>query len=172
MFHDVLEWLRYVSASSIRHVLNGINASLLMRLWSLVRSWVGLGITSVGFTKLTHNARSKPIEVSIKIQNSCLECEFWHRKGEVVIWVDLMQLKSWVAEWSAATCLIVIANSRCLSKGYAEDPWNVFDAMVVIGSIVDIVLSEADVSKLSPWPHLLLPIPPLSQLEVTCSSVL
>ncbi|XP_041081104.1 voltage-dependent L-type calcium channel subunit alpha-1D-like [Polyodon spathula] len=29
-------------------------------------------------------------------------------------------------------------------RGYVEDAWNVFDALVVIGSIVDIVLSEID----------------------------
>lgn len=36
-----------------------------------------------------------------------------------------------------------------LTQGYFGDAWNVFDALVVIGSIVDIVLSEIDVSKLS-----------------------
>lgn len=35
-----------------------------------------------------------------------------------------------------------------LTQGYFGDAWNVFDALVVIGSIVDIVLSEIDVSKL------------------------
>ncbi|MGH0140668.1 UNVERIFIED_CONTAM: hypothetical protein FKN15_037776 [Acipenser sinensis] len=35
-------------------------------------------------------------------------------------------------------------------RGYVGDAWNVFDALVVIGSIVDIVLSEIDVSI----PHL------------------
>lgn len=34
-----------------------------------------------------------------------------------------------------------------LTQGYFGDAWNVFDALVVIGSIVDIVLSEIDVSK-------------------------
>uniref|UniRef100_A0A8C5BL68 Voltage-dependent L-type calcium channel subunit alpha n=1 Tax=Gadus morhua TaxID=8049 RepID=A0A8C5BL68_GADMO len=37
-------------------------------------------------------------------------------------------------------------------RGYFGDAWNVFDAMVVIGSIVDIVLSEIDVSKTFPLP--------------------
>uniref|UniRef100_A0A8C4ZNG9 Voltage-dependent L-type calcium channel subunit alpha n=1 Tax=Gadus morhua TaxID=8049 RepID=A0A8C4ZNG9_GADMO len=38
-------------------------------------------------------------------------------------------------------------------RGYFGDAWNVFDAMVVIGSIVDIVLSEIDVSKAhGVWP--------------------
>lgn len=38
-------------------------------------------------------------------------------------------------------------NSLNLAQGYFGDAWNVFDALVVIGSIVDIVLSEIDVSK-------------------------
>lgn len=38
--------------------------------------------------------------------------------------------------------------SLLLTQGYFGDAWNVFDALVVIGSIVDIVLSEIDVSKL------------------------
>lgn len=36
-----------------------------------------------------------------------------------------------------------------VAQGYFGDAWNVFDALVVIGSIVDIVLSEIDVSKSS-----------------------
>lgn len=31
-------------------------------------------------------------------------------------------------------------------QGYFGDPWNVFDFLIVIGSIVDVVLSEVDVS--------------------------
>uniref|UniRef100_A0A3B3Z7P8 Ion transport domain-containing protein n=1 Tax=Periophthalmus magnuspinnatus TaxID=409849 RepID=A0A3B3Z7P8_9GOBI len=32
-------------------------------------------------------------------------------------------------------------------KGYFGDPWNVFDFIIVIGSVVDVILSEVDVSK-------------------------
>lgn len=32
------------------------------------------------------------------------------------------------------------------SKGYFGDPWNVFDFVIVIGSVVDVMLSEIDVS--------------------------
>uniref|UniRef100_A0A4W3H9V4 Voltage-dependent L-type calcium channel subunit alpha-1S-like n=1 Tax=Callorhinchus milii TaxID=7868 RepID=A0A4W3H9V4_CALMI len=32
------------------------------------------------------------------------------------------------------------------AKGYFGDPWNVFDFLIVIGSIVDVILSEVDVS--------------------------
>ncbi|KTG44879.1 hypothetical protein cypCar_00006943 [Cyprinus carpio] len=38
------------------------------------------------------------------------------------------------------------------AKGYFGDPWNVFDFIIVVGSIVDVVLSEVDVSCAgSPW---------------------
>lgn len=32
------------------------------------------------------------------------------------------------------------------SQGYFGDPWNVFDFLIVIGSIIDVILSEIDVS--------------------------
>uniref|UniRef100_A0A8C7KR29 Voltage-dependent L-type calcium channel subunit alpha n=1 Tax=Oncorhynchus kisutch TaxID=8019 RepID=A0A8C7KR29_ONCKI len=32
------------------------------------------------------------------------------------------------------------------AKGYFGDPWNVFDFVIVIGSVVDVILSEVDVS--------------------------
>lgn len=31
-------------------------------------------------------------------------------------------------------------------QGYFGDPWNVFDFIIVIGSVVDVILSEVDVS--------------------------
>lgn len=31
-------------------------------------------------------------------------------------------------------------------QGYFGDPWNVFDFLIVVGSIVDVVLSQVDVS--------------------------
>lgn len=31
-------------------------------------------------------------------------------------------------------------------QGYFGDPWNVFDFLIVIGSIIDVILSEIDVS--------------------------
>uniref|UniRef100_A0A452H6X4 Voltage-dependent L-type calcium channel subunit alpha n=1 Tax=Gopherus agassizii TaxID=38772 RepID=A0A452H6X4_9SAUR len=35
------------------------------------------------------------------------------------------------------------------AKGYFGDPWNVFDFLIVIGSIIDVILSEIDVSAAS-----------------------
>lgn len=40
---------------------------------------------------------------------------------------------------AAALCLFV--------QGYFGDPWNVFDFIIVIGSVVDVILSEVDVSR-------------------------
>ncbi|CAB1315380.1 unnamed protein product, partial [Coregonus sp. 'balchen'] len=41
--------------------------------------------------------------------------------------------------------VLIMLNTLCLAvQGYFGDAWNVFDALVVMGSIVDIVLSEID----------------------------
>lgn len=39
-------------------------------------------------------------------------------------------------------------NVSCFSalQGYFGDPWNIFDFVIVIGSVVDVILSEIDVS--------------------------
>uniref|UniRef100_A0A452H6Z8 Voltage-dependent L-type calcium channel subunit alpha n=1 Tax=Gopherus agassizii TaxID=38772 RepID=A0A452H6Z8_9SAUR len=43
------------------------------------------------------------------------------------------------------------------AKGYFGDPWNVFDFLIVIGSIIDVILSEIDVSAAFPsWPDIAL----------------
>uniref|UniRef100_A0A8C9L0X7 Voltage-dependent L-type calcium channel subunit alpha n=1 Tax=Phocoena sinus TaxID=42100 RepID=A0A8C9L0X7_PHOSS len=34
-------------------------------------------------------------------------------------------------------------------KGYFSDPWNVFDCLIVIGSVIDVILSETNVSMTS-----------------------
>lgn len=40
-----------------------------------------------------------------------------------------------------------VSSVICLSaQGYFGDPWNVFDFIIVIGSVVDVILSEVDVS--------------------------
>lgn len=60
-----------------------------------------------------------------------------------------------------------------LAQGYFGDAWNVFDALVVIGSIVDIVLSEIDVSKLrySQLSDLSLLGPPRLALQVSTAGL-
>lgn len=36
-------------------------------------------------------------------------------------------------------------------QGYFGDPWNVFDFIIVIGSVVDVILSEVNVSVFRSW---------------------
>lgn len=38
------------------------------------------------------------------------------------------------------------SRGRPCPQGYFGDPWNVFDFLIVVGSIVDVILSEIDVS--------------------------
>lgn len=66
------------------------------------------------------------------------------------------------------------------SQGYFGDPWNVFDFLIVIGSIIDVILSEIDVSimhvePLSPQVSAgcptvcdIAPIPGVTTMEITC----
>lgn len=42
-----------------------------------------------------------------------------------------------------------IHTNLVFSKGYFGDPWNVFDFVIVIGSVVDVMLSEIDVSTMA-----------------------
>ena len=58
-----------------------------------------------------------------------------------------------------------------LAQGYFGDAWNVFDALVVIGSIVDIVLSEIDVSKLG-YSRLLTALSPLPLLATSTAGLI
>uniref|UniRef100_A0A674E1Z8 Voltage-dependent L-type calcium channel subunit alpha n=1 Tax=Salmo trutta TaxID=8032 RepID=A0A674E1Z8_SALTR len=44
------------------------------------------------------------------------------------------------------------------AKGYFGDPWNVFDFLIVIGSVVDVVLSEVDVSTQNNGSHVCTPM--------------
>ncbi|MEQ2207634.1 hypothetical protein XENOCAPTIV_016109 [Xenoophorus captivus] len=41
---------------------------------------------------------------------------------------------------------LIMLNTLCLGmQGYFGDPWNVFDFIIVIGSVVDVILSEVDI---------------------------
>uniref|UniRef100_A0A4W5KEY7 Voltage-dependent L-type calcium channel subunit alpha n=1 Tax=Hucho hucho TaxID=62062 RepID=A0A4W5KEY7_9TELE len=44
------------------------------------------------------------------------------------------------------------------AKGYFGDPWNVFDFLIVIGSVVDVILSEVDVSRQNNGSHVCTPM--------------
>uniref|UniRef100_A0A8C7HVW8 Voltage-dependent L-type calcium channel subunit alpha n=1 Tax=Oncorhynchus kisutch TaxID=8019 RepID=A0A8C7HVW8_ONCKI len=43
-------------------------------------------------------------------------------------------------------------------NGYFGDPWNVFDFLIVIGSVVDVILSEVDVSTQNSGSHVCTPM--------------
>ncbi|XP_056292832.1 dihydropyridine-sensitive L-type skeletal muscle calcium channel subunit alpha-1-like isoform X2 [Pseudoliparis swirei] len=46
--------------------------------------------------------------------------------------------------------LLIMCNTMCLGmQGYFGDPWNVFDFVIVIGSVVDVMLSEIDAALAS-----------------------
>lgn len=67
----------------------------------------------------------------------------------------------WMNKWKHAFILSVIQrvplshtyihrqSFLVFCKGYFGDPWNVFDFVIVIGSVVDVILSEIDVSTSS-----------------------
>ncbi|MEQ2173756.1 hypothetical protein GOODEAATRI_000700 [Goodea atripinnis] len=41
--------------------------------------------------------------------------------------------------------VLIVLNTLCLAiQGYVGDAWNIFDALVVIGSVVDIILSQVE----------------------------
>lgn len=44
------------------------------------------------------------------------------------------------------SCLLINICPTCSVQGYFSDAWNTFDSLIVIGSIIDVALSEADVS--------------------------
>ncbi|KAG7222210.1 hypothetical protein INR49_016624 [Caranx melampygus] len=62
-------------------------------------------------------------------------------------------------------------------RGYFSDPWNVFDFLIVIGSIIDVILSEINLSSVAPlcctvFPlHLSLSLSSLSASTLSPSSL-
>lgn len=74
-----------------------------------------------------------------------------------VLFTVEMVLKLMAFKAKVSTCTIYIyiytcththsISHFCLLQGYFGDPWNVFDFVIVIGSVVDVILSEIDVSS-------------------------
>uniref|UniRef100_A0A8C7HUA3 Voltage-dependent L-type calcium channel subunit alpha n=1 Tax=Oncorhynchus kisutch TaxID=8019 RepID=A0A8C7HUA3_ONCKI len=56
--------------------------------------------------------------------------------------------------YTGSPILIFVA----LIGGYFGDPWNVFDFLIVIGSVVDVILSEVDVSTQNSGSHVCTPM--------------
>lgn len=65
--------------------------------------------------------------------------------------MDALHPPSWRVSWERLSWLLSSTAKPLLlhdlpSQGYFGDPWNVFDFLIVIGSIIDVILSEIDVS--------------------------
>uniref|UniRef100_A0A8C8IWG8 Voltage-dependent L-type calcium channel subunit alpha n=1 Tax=Oncorhynchus tshawytscha TaxID=74940 RepID=A0A8C8IWG8_ONCTS len=101
--------------------------------------------------------------VLIMLNTLCLAVQHYGQSATFNYVMDILNMV-FTAVFTAEMVLKLIAFKPrlCVEKkdrdpGYFGDAWNVFDALVVMGSIVDIVLSEIDVSK----PHPTLLGPPL-----------
>uniref|UniRef100_A0A8C8J180 Voltage-dependent L-type calcium channel subunit alpha n=1 Tax=Oncorhynchus tshawytscha TaxID=74940 RepID=A0A8C8J180_ONCTS len=97
--------------------------------------------------------------VLIMLNTLCLAVQHYGQSATFNYVMDILNMV-FTAVFTAEMVLKLIAFKPrlCVEKkdrdpGYFGDAWNVFDALVVMGSIVDIVLSEIDVSK--PHPTLL-----------------
>ncbi|KAF3856310.1 hypothetical protein F7725_017033 [Dissostichus mawsoni] len=84
-----------------------------------------------------------------KNQRQCVEYALKARPLRRYIPKNPYQYKFWYVVNSTGfeyiMFVLIMLNTLCLAvQGYFGDAWNVFDALVVMGSIVDIVLSEID----------------------------
>uniref|UniRef100_A0A4W4GKZ1 Voltage-dependent L-type calcium channel subunit alpha n=1 Tax=Electrophorus electricus TaxID=8005 RepID=A0A4W4GKZ1_ELEEL len=70
----------------------------------------------------------------------CLAVQHFEQSAEFSHVMDILNM-IFTAVFTVEMVVKLIAYKP---TGYFEDPWNVFDALVVIGSLVDIVLSEID----------------------------
>uniref|UniRef100_A0A8C7V7N3 Voltage-dependent L-type calcium channel subunit alpha n=1 Tax=Oncorhynchus mykiss TaxID=8022 RepID=A0A8C7V7N3_ONCMY len=107
--------------------------------------------------------------VLIMLNTLCLAVQHYGQSETFNYVMDILNMV-FTAVFTAEMVLKLIAFKPrlCVEKkdrdpGYFGDAWNVFDALVVMGSIVDIVLSEIDVSK--PHPTLLGPPTEAPQLD-------
>uniref|UniRef100_A0A8C7H3Z1 Voltage-dependent L-type calcium channel subunit alpha n=1 Tax=Oncorhynchus kisutch TaxID=8019 RepID=A0A8C7H3Z1_ONCKI len=107
--------------------------------------------------------------VLIMLNTLCLAVQHYGQSATFNYVMDILNMV-FTAVFTAEMVLKLIAFKPrlCVEKkdrdpGYFGDAWNVFDALVVMGSIVDIVLSEIDVSK--PHPTLLGPPTEAPQLD-------
>uniref|UniRef100_A0A674BBK6 Voltage-dependent L-type calcium channel subunit alpha n=1 Tax=Salmo trutta TaxID=8032 RepID=A0A674BBK6_SALTR len=94
--------------------------------------------------------------VLIMLNTLCLAVQHYGQSATFNYVMDILNMV-FTAVFTAEMVLKLIAFKPrlCVEKkdrdpGYFGDAWNVFDALVVMGSIVDIVLSEIDVFDLKP----------------------
>uniref|UniRef100_A0A8C4UYC1 Voltage-dependent L-type calcium channel subunit alpha n=1 Tax=Falco tinnunculus TaxID=100819 RepID=A0A8C4UYC1_FALTI len=80
--------------------------------------------------------------VLIMLNTLCLAMQHY---GQSKLFNDAMDIMNMVFT-GVFTVEMVLKVIAFKPKGYFSDAWNTFDSLIVIGSIVDVVLSEADVT--------------------------
>uniref|UniRef100_A0A452I831 Voltage-dependent L-type calcium channel subunit alpha n=1 Tax=Gopherus agassizii TaxID=38772 RepID=A0A452I831_9SAUR len=83
--------------------------------------------------------------VLIMLNTLCLAMQHY---GQSKLFNDAMDILNMVFT-GVFTVEMVLKLIAFKPKGYFSDAWNAFDSLIVIGSIVDVVLSEADVINVS-----------------------
>ncbi|XP_023797808.1 voltage-dependent L-type calcium channel subunit alpha-1S [Cyanistes caeruleus] len=82
----------------------------------------------------------------ILLNTICLGMQHYNQSAEMNHISDILN----VAFTILFTLEMVLKLMAFKAKGYFGDPWNVFDFLIVIGSIIDVILSEIDVSVRGP----------------------
>uniref|UniRef100_A0A8B9CFH9 Voltage-dependent L-type calcium channel subunit alpha n=1 Tax=Anser brachyrhynchus TaxID=132585 RepID=A0A8B9CFH9_9AVES len=90
----------------------------------------------------------------ILLNTICLGMQHYNQSAEMNHISDILN----VAFTVLFTLEMILKLMAFKAKGYFGDPWNVFDFLIVIGSIIDVILSEIDVTFLHvpsspPSPH-------------------
>uniref|UniRef100_A0A8C0VGH1 Voltage-dependent L-type calcium channel subunit alpha n=1 Tax=Cyanistes caeruleus TaxID=156563 RepID=A0A8C0VGH1_CYACU len=78
----------------------------------------------------------------ILLNTICLGMQHYNQSAEMNHISDILN----VAFTILFTLEMVLKLMAFKAKGYFGDPWNVFDFLIVIGSIIDVILSEIDVN--------------------------
>uniref|UniRef100_A0A8B9NTV5 Voltage-dependent L-type calcium channel subunit alpha n=1 Tax=Accipiter nisus TaxID=211598 RepID=A0A8B9NTV5_9AVES len=78
----------------------------------------------------------------ILLNTICLGMQHYNQSAEMNHISDILN----VAFTILFTLEMILKLMAFKAKGYFGDPWNVFDFLIVIGSIIDVILSEIDVS--------------------------
>uniref|UniRef100_A0A2K5D3J9 Voltage-dependent L-type calcium channel subunit alpha n=1 Tax=Aotus nancymaae TaxID=37293 RepID=A0A2K5D3J9_AOTNA len=109
--------------------------------------------------KFWYVVNSSPFEymmfVLIMLNTLCLAMQHYEQSKMFNDAMDILNMV-FTGVFTVEMVLKVIAFKP---KGYFSDAWNTFDSLIVIGSIIDVALSEADVSMHLAWP------PPVSSLS-------
>ncbi|KAF7469541.1 hypothetical protein GHT09_019201 [Marmota monax] len=102
--------------------------------------------------KFWYVVNSSPFEymmfVLIMLNTLCLAMQHYEQSKMFNDAMDILNMV-FTGVFTVEMVLKVIAFKP---KGYFSDAWNTFDSLIVIGSIIDVALSEADVSMRLVWP--------------------